>query len=169
MKSPWLNNLFGIAVISLFTVLVAVSYNKHGWEVAVNFGLLYLLFIMSLESKSVPQIPVNVPQNSEGLLDTLLEPVTLLNVNDVEFETTPLSFQQERMLEMIKNSEFGNAAEAYVMKLNFITARVKDKSLVVKNLPSSLIPKLIDKASKQAKTEEITEFDNIENLFENES
>lgn len=165
-KSLWLNNLFGIAVISLFSILVWVTYDKLGWEVAVNFTFLYLLFIMSLEAKQVPKV-VEPPQKSDGLIDELLAPVNLLNVENIEFETTPFSFQQERMLEMIKTNDFGNAADAYVVKINFISARVADKNLVVKNLPAHMIPKLIEKAEKQAKSEEVTEFDNIENIFEN--
>ncbi len=161
-KQAWFNNLLGLAVVSIFSILVWVTYNKVGWEVAVNFAFLYLLFIMSLESKQTSQT-INAPQKQEMVPQTLI----VTTINEIDFETTPLTFQENALLEMIKENNFVDVESAYLVKSSFINARLKDKKINVGNLPSHLIPKLIEKAEKEAKSEEVTQFDNIENIFEN--
>jgi hypothetical protein len=158
-----------IAASALLSPLILLGVYGHWLELA-NFILVYFVVLCSV-FYLLTQINSQQAQTNEiSISGSLFDPV-VTDYGEIQFEKTPLSFQQLNMYRVLTEEKDSTIrADDYTLRLSFLHARAIIKNIPFRNFPLEELEFLIKKAYDSAsggKLESNLEFENTE-IFDEE-
>lgn len=158
-----------LTVLSLFVsfllpIILAIYYRE--WVTLIGLLSVDGFIILLVAGYNELSNKINSKVDHNTAYGSLYDSVDLItDINQVKFEESEISFQQEYIYKLIKTKQVESVADLYSLYIAFLTCRSIDKNIQFRNLPQNIIDFLVDKAYNTAKRHNSI-FENENNIFD---